>query len=60
LNKMLSCVIILYRFFVLSAPVAQRIERWPPEPGARVRVPSGAFSAIGKLPQKTKPLTAER
>jgi hypothetical protein len=23
------------------APVAQRIERWPPEPDARVRVPSG-------------------
>ena len=23
------------------APVAQRIERWPPKPDARVRVPSG-------------------
>jgi hypothetical protein len=30
-------------FLVLLAPVAQRIEHWPPEPGARVRVPSGAF-----------------
>lgn len=33
-----------YVGFVLSAPVAQRIEHWPPEPGARVRVPSGAVS----------------
>ena len=24
------------------APVAQRIEHWPPKPGARVQVPSGA------------------
>ena len=30
-------------FLVLLAPVAQRIEHWPPEPGARVRVPSGAL-----------------
>ena len=30
-----------------AAPVAQRIEHWPPEPGARVRVPSGAFIAKG-------------
>ena len=37
-------VLPFYIGFVLSAPVAQRIERWPPEPGARVRVPSGAVS----------------
>lgn len=29
-----------------SAPVAQRIERWPPEPEARVRVTAGVLSKV--------------
>lgn len=29
-----------------EAPVAQGIEHRPPEPGARVRVPPGAFKEI--------------
>ena len=31
----------------MYAPVAQRIEHWPPEPGARVRFPPGAFHVAG-------------
>jgi hypothetical protein len=49
-------VLLSYVVFVLLAPVAQRIERWPPEPGARVRVPSGAVFVTGKFPLKTKTL----
>ena len=31
----------------MHAPVAQRTEHWPPEPGARVRFPPGAFHVVG-------------
>lgn len=44
--------------YLLYAPVAQRIERWPPEPGAWVRVPPGAPSAPKRrhLPSAVSPL----
>ena len=35
--------LVLHRLGDVPAPVAQRIELWPPEPGAWVRVPPGAL-----------------
>lgn len=38
----------------VRAPVAQRIERWPPEPGAWVRFPPGARNPLRKNTRAVK------
>ena len=42
-NLLASSCQMLYNRYSSSAPVAQWIEHWPPEPSAQVQILSGAF-----------------
>ena len=45
------CLQLATGIFIAPAPVAQRIEHWPPEPGAWVRVPPGVFIQESPAPR---------